>query len=103
MASGVKCWKITKEGKKEIPDLKAQHEEADTRLALHAAHASKAGKQSVIIIISEDTDGFLICLAHCSMIGVPIFQMTGSRTQFVDISRLAQIIFFEMTSHRASH
>ena len=77
VASGVKCWKITKEGKKEIPDLEAQHEEADTRLALHAAHAAKAGKQSVIIIISEDTDVFLICLAHCSMIGVPIFQKTG--------------------------
>ena len=36
-----KCWKITQGSCEEVPALSSQHEEADGRLLLHAAHASR--------------------------------------------------------------
>ena len=80
VASGEKCWRITKEGKKEIPDLEAQHEEADTRLALHAAHAAKSGKQSVIIIC-EDKLSFSFALHIAAQLVCPSSKRQGKKLE----------------------
>lgn len=53
-------------------ELRCVTDEADGRLLLHAARASKEGNKA-IIISSEDTDDFVICLAFHREIGVPIF------------------------------
>ena len=44
--------------------LKSDHEEADTRLLLHAAHASR--DHSRIVVQSPDTDVVVLCTAHYS-------------------------------------
>ena len=45
-----------------VPELYSNHEEADTRLILHAQHASTM--HSNVTIRSSDTDVFILMLAH---------------------------------------
>ena len=45
-----------------VEELNSTREEADTRPILHAAHAAKSGTKAVVVA-SEDTDVFLLCLA----------------------------------------
>ena len=50
-----------------VPALQSNHEEADTRLVLHAAHAGN-GARSHVVIKSPDTDVALLAVAHSSQI-----------------------------------
>ena len=45
-----------------VPELCSDHEEADTRMLLHAAHAH----HDTVVIKSPDTDVALLCLSHCT-------------------------------------
>ena len=62
MTSENRCHQITSDGSQEESALKSTHEEADGRLFLHAAHAAAYGYPSVLIS-SDDTDVFIMCLA----------------------------------------
>ena len=59
---GQKCWRIGQMGAFLVNDLKSSQEEADTRILLHAKHASDQGYTSVIVV-SEDTDEFVLLIA----------------------------------------
>ena len=48
-------------------ELKCSHEEADTRMLLHATHASQNGYKTTVIV-SEDTDVMVLCLGNCKKI-----------------------------------
>lgn len=48
----------------DIAALKSNHEEADTRLLLHAKYISSTDDDSRIIIQSPDTDVLVLCAAH---------------------------------------
>ncbi len=87
------CWQITDDCCKEVDALQCTHEEADGRLLLHAEHAAKAG-YSAIVICSEDTDVFVLCLTFSKRIGVPVFMKCGTqnRTRLVDIHRISAAI-----------
>ena len=61
------CTEICEDGVRPREDLKSTQEEADTRLLLHALHAARNGYRSVVIS-SEDTDVFILCLAFKSFI-----------------------------------
>ena len=50
----------------DIPELHSDHEEIDTRLLLHAKHASIAHEP--ITVKSPDTDVFILMLGHKSAI-----------------------------------
>ena len=50
-----------------VPALVSDHEEADTRLLLHAKHACEDGHR--IVIQSPDTDVLLLCVSHYREIG----------------------------------
>ncbi|XP_028410493.1 uncharacterized protein LOC114533190 [Dendronephthya gigantea] len=57
--------------------LESNHEEADTRLLLHAKHAMDTN--DAVIIKSPDTDVFLLCTAMQSSLGSKdLFMMTGT-------------------------
>lgn len=88
-----KCWKITGNECKEVPELTSKHEEADGRLILHAAHAVAAG-HTAIVICSEDTDVFILSLVFSEQLGVQIFQKCGTqnRTQLVDVGKICSAI-----------
>ena len=53
----------------DIDALKSNHEEADTRMILHAAYAVRDSPTSAIVIQSTDTDVLALCLSHLTGIG----------------------------------
>ncbi|KAK3734694.1 hypothetical protein QZH41_002113 [Actinostola sp. cb2023] len=60
---GERAVRITHNHCEDVAALKSNHEEADTRMLLHAKHASHAGS-SRIVIQSPDTDVLVLCAAH---------------------------------------
>ncbi|KAI4811883.1 hypothetical protein KUCAC02_014754 [Chaenocephalus aceratus] len=87
---GEACYLITKDHWHEIQDLRSIKEEADTRMLLHARHASGDGYGS-IIITAEDTDVLILCLCFsktmaCQKCG------TQNRTRYIDIGKLASSV-----------
>lgn len=87
----LQCHKITSEHVKEVHELKSSQEEADTRLLLLAAHAGRDGYEAAVIV-SEDTDVFVLCLAFQTRITCPLYQKCGTqtRTKYVDIAKVVQ-------------
>ena len=75
-----KCYQITSKGSEVVSSLQCQHEEADGRIFLHAAHAARKGYQSVVIC-SDDTYVFIMALASNDKIGAALFQKCGTRTR----------------------
>jgi hypothetical protein len=60
----------------DVPSLECSHDEADTRLLLHAAHAEISGHQSVIIQ-SPDTDVAIIACALSYRFLCPLLLSNG--------------------------
>ena len=73
-----------------IPELKSDEEEADGRLLLHAAHAINSNISS-IVVVSEDTDVFLLMLAHATKMDGCLYQKLGTRNRswYIDITKVA--------------
>ena len=61
MTCGETCYLITKDHCQEIQALQTTQEEADTRMVLHARHATEDGFNSMVIS-TEDTDVLLLCI-----------------------------------------
>jgi len=93
---GEKCIKFTQESHEEIEALKSDQEEADTRLLLHAKHASVS--YPALLIIADDTDVFIIALGLCRQINSEMFIRRGNKTRLrlVNISRLATALGVEV-------
>ena len=74
-----------------LTDLDSSQEEADTRLLLHAAHATRS-KFVAVIIVSEDTDVSVLCLAFKSFIPSSMFIKCSSKTRvkYLDVSRIVE-------------
>ena len=68
---------------KEIPQLASSHEEADTRLLFHAAHAAECHYKA-IIMVAEDTDVFPLCLAFNDKIKSSLHKNTRVNTHVLD-------------------
>lgn len=83
------CFRLTRDDVIEEDDLKTSQEEADTRVIFHAKHA--APHVSSIIMVAEDTDIMLLCLAfhrdiECSMY---VKCGTATRTRYISISKVS--------------
>lgn len=91
---GSTCILLTEEAWENVEELECTHEEADTRLFLHAEHVSKSGGYKAIIIAAEDTDVFVLALALSSSISVPLFQRSGTqnRQTFTNISMVSHAL-----------
>lgn len=90
------CYRLTRseEGKvcqEAVPALQSKHEEADTRLVLHAAHAGNVG-HSHVVIKSPDTDVALLAMAHRSQINGTVLFLTGNkhRRRYVNLSQIGR-------------
>ena len=55
-----------------VAGLQSNQEEADTRIILHAAHAAEEG-YSAVVILADDTDVLVLCLAFSADISCPLF------------------------------
>jgi len=59
-----------------VAEVTCYHEEADTRMILHASHAS--AKYSAVAIRSPDTDVMVLALAYAKDIDCNLLFMTGT-------------------------
>ena len=86
---GQKCWHIGQMGAALVNDLKSSQEEADTRILLHA---SNQGYTSVIVV-SEDTDVFVLLIAFAKEIPASLYQKRGTstRVRYMDIRKLMAV------------
>ena len=64
---GEMCWKINRVTASLVEELQSSQVEADTRMILHAKHASDEGYET-IIVVSEDTDLFVLCMSFANHI-----------------------------------
>lgn len=85
-----RCFKISPAAASEVDDLKCSHEEADTRLLLHAHHAAESGYKSVLLI-AEDTDVMILCLAFSRNIDCQMHMRCGTknRSRLISINKIA--------------
>lgn len=93
VSHGNLCHQITRNttGKitiEDCADLYSDHEEADTRLVLHAKHASATHDR--IIVRSPDTDVFILLLGHKTAIPAAIYFDTGvgNQRRILDVSKV---------------
>lgn len=68
-----------------VPELYSNHEEADTRMLLHAQHASLAGYNKVFIK-SSDTDVEVIACHHQPSISAEVIIISGTKSRSRTIS-----------------
>lgn len=76
-----------------VPELQSNQEEADTRMLLHASHASSNGYPQVCIR-SSDTDVEVLALYHQEAItgNITIASGTRSRIRLISIPQLRQLV-----------
>jgi hypothetical protein len=87
VTSGEDCWKISSDGCHKVAELNSTQEEADTRILLHVKHAADEGYKTVIVIC-EDTDVFVLCIAYSKDIPCSLYRKCGTQagTQYMNIS-----------------
>ena len=85
-----KAFKVTKGHCEDVSPLESDHEEADTRLLLHAKHASH--NHNRIVIQSSDTDVAVLCAAHFNNMGCDeLWFRTGNKykLRYIPMHRVA--------------
>lgn len=76
-----------------VQDLQSNHQEADTRMLLHAHHASLTHNR--IIISSPDTDVFMLLLSKVCDLDTEVYMMTGTaqNRRLININAVANDIY----------
>lgn len=76
-----------------VPELRCSQEEADGRMLFHAIYAARQGSDSVLIS-SDDTDVFVLCLAMSPQIETKLFLKTITRTrcQLLDMTETTKVL-----------
>ena len=101
LAHGIKCHMFSsgsgpdqKVQVNEVDNLNSTQEEADTRMYLHAAFAADTNAATDIIIISPDTDVFIIGISLQSVIGAKLHFHTGRGINLhtIDLKQIEQSI-----------
>ena len=82
----------------DLRELQSNHEEADTRLLLHASHAAR--KMDKIVIWSPDTDVAVLMVYFSSSIKSELWLKTGvkDRARYINTSTIAQEMGSTLTS-----
>ena len=89
-SDGERALQVTKDGCENVLHLRSDHEEADTRLLLHAKHAAETHNR--IVIQSPDTDVVVLSVAHFQRLGCnELWFKTGvkDKSRFIPIHTLA--------------
>ena len=86
------CYRISLDEITEEDNLRTSQEEADTRIILHAKHA--APPMSSIIIVAEDADIIILCLAFQQDIGCDLYVKCGTatRTRYINIRKVSEAL-----------
>ncbi|XP_065682967.1 uncharacterized protein LOC136095951 [Hydra vulgaris] len=78
-----------------LPELRSDHEEADTRLLLHCKHDSVSYVQ--VILASPDTDVFVSALYHSWFISATLHFETGcgNKQRIFNVNKIAKEIGYD--------
>jgi len=87
------CMRLTEDSVNECEALRSSQELADTCVILHAVQCSKSGYSSVVVM-SEDTDVFVLCIAFADNVTCPLCVKCGSKTpvQYVDVGNVTEML-----------
>ena len=89
------CWKLDMFGNELVPELESTHEEADTRIVLHAKHA-----QGNVVVHADDTDVFVLLLSHSRSLGNTYMKMgRGIKSRIVDLQNIATHLKSQLNSN----
>ena len=82
-----KCFQLLKEGMLEVPELESTHEEADTRMMLHAIHETNQLIHN-IVIRTPDTDVVVTALSVSETISSSLCIKSGTkkRTRIISLN-----------------
>ena len=91
--SGINAFGITADETQLVQELQSNHQEADTRMLLHARHASMSCDK--IIVSSPDTDVFMVMLSKVTEMNGQLFMLTGTgnKRRIIDVSSVAEGIY----------
>ena len=79
VTEGSKCWKFTTGSTDNVLERESGHEEADTRMILHAKHAN-----GTMVIHADDTDVIVLLLTHSDLLGT-VYMRTGRGSKAIII------------------
>ena len=93
MTSGIDVFRITADQIQLVQELESNHQETDTRMLLHARHASMSCDK--IIVSSPDTDVLMIMLSKVTEMNGQLFMPTGTgnKRRIVDVNSVAEGIY----------
>ena len=77
----------------DVEELECGHEEADSRMFIHAHYAAENENAGRVIITSPDTDVAVLCLFHCSTLninGLWFHIGTGKKRRFIPMDVIAE-------------
>ena len=81
MTLGEECWKRGSTGIEVVPELQSNHEEAGTRMILHAKHV-----QGPYIIHADDTDELVLLVSHNNTLCAAYIKAgRGSKSRIINI------------------
>lgn len=74
----------------DVPELQSDHKEADTRMLLHAKHASH--DHANVVIRSPDMDIFVLAGCHKSSFDASLYFVTGTgdNCRIIDINKIQE-------------
>ena len=86
------AYKLTTDSYQMVEELESDHEEADTRMLLHAKHASLTHER---IISTPDNDVFVIALAKLADIEARLYMLTGTKDKrrIIDLNAVSEEAF----------
>lgn len=90
------CWKLTSSSFEMVPELRCSHEEADTRIILHAVHC-----QCPFIVHADDTDVLVLLLAHSTYLNrIGYMKMgKGQKTRIVQLHLIREKLLKDLESN----
>lgn len=89
------CWRITSSSFEIVPDLRCSHEEADTRIVLHALHC-----QCPFIVHADDTDVLVLLLGHSTSLNrIGFMKMgKGQKTRIIQLHLIREKLLKDLES-----
>ena len=71
--------KITRIAVTDVEEFKCDHEEADSRMFIHAHYAAESENAGSAVVTLPDTDPPVLCLFHCSTLNfIKLWFHTGT-------------------------
>ena len=87
----LELFRVTQNTTEKIHELTSNHQEADTRILLHARHATLSCEE--IIVSTLDTDVFLIMLLTILDKNIKLYMLTGTGSKRISIWMQLVMIF----------